>query len=182
MDDDLRPECAEQVQPLEQQEQRNEEGEAGRHAGDHDDDSRLFRLQPGDAVTGRHADHQRQNSGRTGDEHRIPEIEEEIILLEHLHIVRPCETLGDEDRWIGAVVDFIFQRQRDHPDEEQDNRRNHHKRHEKQADAVEVFTFEQLASHQRSSISFHCARWRTIKSTKDSATMMMKKTTAMAEP
>ena len=122
MDDDLRPERAEQVQPLEQQEQRNEEGEAGRHAGDHDDDRRLFRLQPGDAITGGHADDERENSGRTGDEDRVPEIEEEVVFLEHLHIIRPGKPFGDQDRRISAVVDFIFQRQRDHPDEEQDDR------------------------------------------------------------
>ncbi len=60
MDDDLRPERAEQVQPLEQQKQRNEKGEAGRHACNHDDDGCLFGLQSRNAVTCGNADDERR--------------------------------------------------------------------------------------------------------------------------
>ena len=45
-----------QPEPLEQQEQRDQVGQARRHAGDEHDDGRLASPHAGDAVAGRHAD------------------------------------------------------------------------------------------------------------------------------
>ncbi len=75
------------------------------------------------------------------DQNGIPEIEEEVVLLEDLHVIRPCEAFRDEDGRVGAVVDLVFQGQRNHPDEEKNDRRDHDQCHEKQPIRSRVLRF-----------------------------------------
>ena len=178
VDDDLGDERAEETEPLEHEKQRNEIGQPRRDARDQDHDRGAMRVHARDAVAGRHADEQRRQRRRAGDDEGVHEIRHEAVGREHVRIVLPRKAVGDQDRRIARIVDLELDREREHPDEEQDRRRHDDEHRERQSDLAEDLP----QAHAPPPASFQCMRWRRCSITAASATMMAKNTTAIAEP
>lgn len=150
MGDHQRRDRAHQSGHLEQQEERDQIGQRRRHPRDQDQDREFVRLAAGDAVAGRHADQQADQHRPAGDQDRVPEIEREIVLLEHVEIVREGRRIRDEHRREGGVVELVLQRERDHPEEDQ-----HGRRHQHEDRRVEAEFREEPLHH-----AFHFDFWR----------------------
>src|SRR6185503_3018089 len=135
-------------------------------------------LHAGDAVACRHADREGEHGGRAGDDQRVEEVGDEAVRREHLRVVLTGKSARYQDRRIGGVVDLELDRERDHPDEEQDRRRHDEENRDAKRDLAEDLT----RAHAPPPASFQCMRWRMMSMTAASTTMSTKNTSAIAEP
>jgi hypothetical protein len=126
MRDEDRPEAAGEAQHLEHHVQRDQIAERRRDARDQDADGDAMRGGFGDAVARRHADKDRHQGRPARHQQAVDEIAYQVAVLEHGLEIRQRRRAREEDRRVGHVVDLVLQRERQHPEQHQDRRRDDH--------------------------------------------------------